>query len=462
LFGRLNYIYKDKYIVTGVVRRDGSSRFGVNNRYGVFPAFSAAWRVSSEPFMKQLSWISDLKIRGGYGTMGNSNNVNPNNQFSLYGASLGNSSYDITGSNSSAAEGYFRTRIGNPDAKWETSITKNIGLDGTFLNGKLEVVLDFWQKDTKDLLYQLPITATAGPFAAPPSVNISKMVNKGVDILVTTRGNITRDLKYNVTLTGGLLNNKIVEVAPGINYLTNINPGFRGLQPIRNQEGYSISSFYGYEVLGLFQTAEEVRSAPTQPGAAPGRFRYADINGDNVINASDRTYIGSPVPKFTAGIDFGFQYKGFDFSAYMNGFFGNKIFNASKWFTDFYPSFAGAAISERVKQSWSPSNTGATIPIFETASNFSTNTQSNSFYVEDGSYVRLQNITLGYNLPAPMLNKLNMQRLRVFAAANNLFTITKYSGLDPGVGGNADTNFGIDVGNYPVTKGWTVGLNVTF
>lgn len=462
VFGRVNYIFNDKYIVTGVVRRDGSSRFGANNRFGAFPAFSAAWRISSEPFMKQLTWVSDLKIRGGYGTMGNSNNVDPNNQFSLYGASIGNSAYDISGSNSSTSEGYYRTRIGNPDAKWETSITKNIGIDGTFLNGKLDVVVDFWQKDTKDLLYQLPITATAGPFASPPSVNIAKMANKGIDILVTNRGRITKDLSYDVTFTGGTLSNEIVEVAPNVNYLTNVNPGFRGINPIRNQVGYSISSFYGYKVIGLFQNAEEVKNAPTQDGAGPGRFRYADINGDGKINADDRTYLGSPVPKFTAGMSLGFKYKGWELEAYLNGFFGNKIFNVSKWFTDFYPSFAGAAISERVKDSWTPSNTGATTPIFETASNFSTNTQSNSFYVENGSYVRFQNITLGYNLPASALSKARIQRLRVFASTNNIFTISKYSGLDPGVGGNADTNFGIDVGNYPMTKGWTVGLNLGF
>ncbi len=462
LFGRVNYIFNDKYIITGVVRRDGSSRFGANNRFGAFPAFSAAWRISSEPFMKQLTWVTDLKIRGGYGTMGNSNNVDPNNQFSLYGASIGNSAYDINGSNSSTAEGYYRTRIGNPDAKWETSITKNIGIDGTFLNGKLDVVIDFWQKDTKDLLYQLPITATAGPFASPPSVNIAKMANKGIDILVTNRGRITKDLSYDITFTGGTLSNEIVSVAPNVNYLTNVNPGFRGINPIRNQVGYSISSFYGYKVVGLFQNAEEVKNAPTQDGAGPGRFRYADINGDGRINADDRTYLGSPVPKFTAGMSLGFKYKGWELEAYLNGFFGNKIFNVSKWFTDFYPSFAGAAISERVKDSWTPSNPGATTPIFETASNFSTNTQSNSFYVENGSYVRFQNITLGYNLPASALSKARIQRLRVFASTNNIFTITKYQGLDPGVGGNADTNFGIDVGNYPLTKGWTVGLNLGF
>jgi TonB-dependent starch-binding outer membrane protein SusC len=171
------------------------------------------------------------------------------------------------------------------------------------------------------------------------------------------------------------------------------------LTPIRNQIGRSISAFYGYKVLGLFQSADEVASAPAQDGKGVGRFRYQDIDGNGKIDVNDRTYLGSPVPKFNGGISLTLSYKNFDLVSQMNGFFGNKIFNASKWFTDFFPSFQGAAISERVKDSWTPQNTGATIPIFETASNFSTNTQANSFYVEDGTYVRMQTVTLGYTVP---------------------------------------------------------------
>jgi len=462
IFGRVNYMYDNKYILTAVIRRDGSSRFGANNRYGIFPAFSAAWRISSEDFMKELTWINDLKIRGGYGTMGNSNPVDPNNQYSLFSTNIGRSVYDINGSNSSVAEGYYRTRVGNPDAKWETAVTSNVGFDGTFLNGRLDVIVDIWQKETKDLLLALPIPATNGFDAAAPSVNIGSMVNKGIDIAVNTKGKITSDLNYDLGVTAGFLKNEITGIADGLSYISTINPGYRGLTPIRNQLGYSISSFYGYKVQGLFQNAGEVSSAAKQDGAAPGRFRYVDMNGDGKIDASDRTYLGSPVPTFTAGLTFRLTYKNFDLVSQANGFFGNKIFNASKWFTDFFPSFQGAAISERVKDSWSTSNPNATIPIFETASNFSTNTQANSFYVENGDYIRLQTVTLGYTMPQSVLSKLKMNKLRLFASANNLFTITKYQGLDPGVGGNADTQFGIDVGNYPITKSYTVGLNIGF
>lgn len=462
-FGQLGYTYNDRYLLSFVLRRDGSSRFGEENRYGIFPAFSVGWRISSENFMQSTAnWIDDLKLRGGYGIVGNSNNVNPNNQYSLYATSVDNSSYPI--SNSGAAEGYYRSRIGNPFAKWEKAVTANVGLDGVFSGGKLELVLDVWKKNTEDLLFQVPITVMNGPYAAAPSVNIGKMQNKGIDFQLINRGNIRSDVAYELTINGGFLNNEIVELAPGIDYLAggDNEPAYRGISPIRNQIGRSISSFYGYKTVGLFQTAEEVESAPEQAGAAPGRFRFADLNGDNVISPEDRTWLGSPVPKFTGGIKLKLNYHAFELESYMFTSLGNKIFNMSKWYTDFYPSFAGAAISERVKDSWTPENTDTDIPIFENVSNFSTNTQANSFYVEDGSYFRMQNITLAYNVPIDVLSRLHMEKLKVFAGVNNVFTITGYQGLDPSVGGDVDTRFGIDIGNYPITRSWTFGLNLGF
>lgn len=472
-FGRLNYIYSDKYLASLVIRRDGSSRFGAANRYGVFPALSVGWRISSEPFMSGVTWIDDLKIRGGYGEMGNSGNVHPFNQYSLFATNVGTSSYPID--NSSGVEGFYRSRIGNPEAKWETAVTSNIGFDGTFFDGKLDVVFDVWRKDTEDLLFQVPITVGNGANAAAPTVNVGKMRNQGVDIQVVTRGNLSSEATYELTVNGGFLNNEIVALNPGANYLSTVDPSFRGINPIRNQLGYSISAFYGYQVVGLFQTQAEIDAAPIQAGVIRtqdadaenhaqgiGRFRYADLNNDGEITIDDRTYLGSPVPKFTGGITFKVNYKGFDFETYMFASIGNKIWNQSKWFTDFYPSFAGAAISERVKNSWSPTNTGAEIPIFENVSNFSTNAQANSFYVEDGSYFRMQNITIGYNVPAATLSRLNMEKIRIFAGLNNIFTISGYEGLDPSVGGDADTNFGIDVGNYPITRSFTFGVNLGF
>ncbi|HEX7013931.1 MAG TPA: SusC/RagA family TonB-linked outer membrane protein, partial [Cyclobacteriaceae bacterium] len=341
-FGRLNYQYADKYLASIVVRRDGSSRFGAANRYGVFPAVSLGWRISSEPFMSGVTWIDDLKIRGGYGEMGNSGNVHPFNQYSLFATSVDNSSYPID--NSGGAEGFYRSRIGNPEAKWETAVTSNIGFDGTFFDGKLDVVFDVWRKDTEDLLFAVPITAGNGWLAQAPTVNVGKMRNEGVDIQVVTRGNLTPDATFELTVNGGFLHNEIVALNPGANYLTTVNPEFRGITPIRNQLGYSISAFYGYKVLGLFQSQEEIDAAPKQDGVIRtqdadaenkaqglGRFRYADLNGDGEITIDDRTYLGSPVPKFTGGITFKVNYKGFDLETYMFASIGNKIWNQSKW-----------------------------------------------------------------------------------------------------------------------------------
>lgn len=461
-FGRLNYIYDDKYIASFVLRRDGSSRFGAENRYGTFPAASVGWRISSESFMAGASSIvDDLKIRGGYGIMGNSNPVDPNNQYSLFATNVGNSSYPIDNT-STAAEGFYRSRIGNPFAKWEKAITSNIGFDGSFFGGKLDVVFDVWRKDTEDLLLQVPQTVANGAYASLPAVNIGKMRNNGVDMQFITRGE-AGGLGYEVTINGGFLHNEIVELNPGATYISTINPAYRGINPIRNQVGYSISAFYGYKQIGLFQNASEVTSSPTQAGAAPGRLKFEDINGDNVINEQDRTYLGSPVPKFTGGLNFKLTYAQFELESYMFLSQGNDIWNQSKWFTDFYPSFAGAAISSRVTDSWTPQNTGATIPIFENNSSFSTQAANgNSFYVESGSYFRMQNISLSYNLPAAVVSKLKMEKLKIFASTNNVFTITKYEGLDPSVGGNADTQFGIDVGNYPITRSFTFGINLGF
>ncbi|MVM31401.1 SusC/RagA family TonB-linked outer membrane protein [Spirosoma sp. HMF4905] len=460
LFGQARYTYNDKYIVTAVVRRDGSSQFGLSNRYGVFPAFSAAWRLSSEEFMKNLSWVSDLKIRGGYGQMGNSNYLSSTNQYNLFTSNAANG-YDLGASNNSIASGFYTSQIGNADAKWETSITSNIGLDGSFFNNKLEVVVDFWRKDTKDLLYQLALPSVVGVRASAPFVNVASMRNQGIDLLLTTRGKLTGDLNYEITGIGSFLDNKITAIAPLAPYFT--GGGTRlGTPVVRNEAGHDLSSFFGYRVVSLFNSKEEVAAAPTQTGAAPGRFRFADINGDGKIDDNDRTYLGSPIPKFTGSITLTLKYKGFDLNTNLYASLGNKIFNNQRWFTDFYPSFTGAAVSARVKDSWLPTHTNTTVPIFESTANFSTNTQANSYYVENGSYGRMQYLNLGYTFPAVMLKQLNLSRLRVSLSATNLFTITKYSGLDPAVGGSADATFGIDVGNYPVTRGYNVGLSFGF
>lgn len=458
VFGKLDYNFDEKYYLTALVRRDGASRFGVNTRYGVFPAFSAAWRLSSEPFMENIPWMEDVKIRGGWGEMGNSNNVDPANQFSLFASNRGRTLYPIGGQNSGADTGYAVSRIGNPDAKWETSTTLNIGVDATLFDNKLDVVIDWWKKDTKDLLYQIPLSGVTGNFASAPSVNIASMLNQGLDIQLINRGSLAEGVAYELTVNGSFLKNEISALAPGIEHFDGST--YRGIAPIRNAVGQSLSTFFGYKVTGYFNSQAEVDSAPAQTGKGVGRFRYADIDGDGAITPDDRTWIGSPVPDFTGGINLNLRYKEFTLETYMSASIGNEIFNQSKWFTDFFGSFEGAAKGIRAKQSWTPAlGNNAAAPIWESASNLSTNGAANSWYVEDGSYLRLQSITLKYDIEGGFVDRLGIKDLKIGISANNLLTITKYSGLDPMVAG-ADTNFGIDVGNYPVTPSYLFSIKI--
>jgi hypothetical protein len=424
--------------------------------------------------MQGITFLNDLKLRAGYGIMGNSRNVDPTNQYSLFSTSIGTSNYDIGGTNSSAVQGFYRSRIGNPAAKWEKAITQDIGFDASMIDDRVQVSFDWWQKKTQDLLFQVPQSYENGPDATVPYQNVGKMLNRGVDLQIIGSGKMN-DLGYKVTLNGSFLHNEIIALTPGLDYLTNVNYDYRGILPNRNAVGHSMSSFYGYEVVDLFKSQAEIDAAATQDGVVKtedatadnpaqgvGRFHFKDINGDGVIDTNDRTWLGSPVPKFTGGITLELDYHNFELDLYGYTSLGNKIWNQSKWFSYFYPSFAGAGINSRVKDSWTPANPNGDVPIFENVSNFSTNTQPNSWYVENGSFFRFQSITLAYNFPQVMLDHMKMSKLRIFAQANNIFTITNYEGLDPMVGGAVDTQFGIDVGNYPVTRSFNLGVNIGF
>ncbi|PCJ92276.1 MAG: SusC/RagA family protein [Flavobacteriaceae bacterium] len=457
-FGQLKYNFKEKYYLSAIVRRDGASRFGGNNRYGVFPAFSGAWRIIDEDFMANVDWISDLKFRAGWGEMGNSENVNPNNQYSLFASSRSNTFYPIAGQASGVSEGFAQSRIGNPDAKWETSTSTNIGFDASFLNDKLEIQFDWWDKDTEDLLFQVPLAGVTGNFASAPSVNVGSMNNHGIDIQIINRGNLTEDLTYTVTWNSSFLNNEITGLAEGIDFFE--VGGARGINPVRNAVGQSISSFFGYNVLGYFNSQAEVDSSPAQDGKGLGRFRYEDVNGDGAITPDDRTFIGSAVPDYTSGVILNLGYKNFEFETYWYASFGNEVFNQSKWYTDFFGSFEGAAKGERAKQSWTPElGNNASAPIWESASNLSTNGTANSWYVESGNYVRLQRLSFSYNFDSALVDKWGLSKFKIGLAANNIWTMTKYSGLDPGVSG-PDTNFGVDIGNFPVTPSYLISLEL--
>jgi len=461
-FLRADYSFMDRYMISATVRRDGSSRFGEDNRYGIFPSFSVGWRVKDEPFLSGVTWLSDLKLRGSYGTMGNQLAVSPQNQFFNYGGSAAQSYYDVNGTGTSSVQGFAPTRIGNPDAKWETNVTTDIGFEAALFNNKIGLKVDWYSKKTEDLLYNPELPGIAGG-ATRPYVNIASMSNKGLDLELSYR-NQWGDFGFDGGLTFTTVNNKIEKIAEGIEFFDSEISGMSNRingRPARNMVGHPMSSFFGYQYLGLFQSQAEVDAAAEQTGAEPGFLRFDDTDGNGTITPDDRTFIGNPNPKFTYGLNLAFTYKNFDLTAFLYGSQGNDIFNWNTWWVDFWPSFQGQKSNGLLNDSWTTSNTDAAVPKASNKSNFSTNTEINSYYIEDGSFVRLKNLQLGYTIPTSILSKINIGSVRVYLQGVNLLTITKYSGLDPELGGN-DTTFGVDAGNYPLVKQYLVGLNVNF
>lgn len=454
-FAKADYSFRDKYLFSATIRRDGSSVFSEDERYGIFPSFSAGWRIKDESFLKDVTWLTDLKLRGSWGTMGNQLSVNPANAFSLFGGEQSNSYYDINGTGNSSAQGFRKNRIGNPNAKWETNVTTDLGFEAT-INSNIGIVFDWYSKQTEDLLFNPELPGTAGS-ASQPYVNIASMSNKGLDIELTYK-NTFGDLGFNGSFVLTTVNNEITKIADGVDFFD--WGGSRIGSYNRNMVGHPMSAFYGYKVVGLFKDAAEVTSAAKQDGAEPGFFRYADMNNDKVIDPKDRTFIGNPNPDFTYGLNLAFTYKNFDVSTFLYGSQGNDIFNNNKWWVDFWPSFQGQKSQDLLYRSWTPTNTSASVPKASNKSNFSTNTVSSSYYLEDGSFLRMKNLQVGYTLPASTLSKVYLKSVRVYVQAVNLFTFTKYSGLDPEIGGG-DRAFGVDAGNYPNVKQFIIGLNLT-
>lgn len=465
VFGKVDYNYDGKYYLSATVRRDGSSRFGRSNRYGTFPAISAAWRLSDEGFAQGADWLDDMKIRAGWGVTGNQD-IAAGRVFDQFGGGTGSSFYDINGTNTSIVSGFVKTSNGNPDAKWEENVSVNAGFDASLANGAFEIVFDWYKRTVDDLLFNPLLPATAGN-AAPPIVNIGKMENTGFDLTLGYRKNFTNDFKFTADLNLGQYTNEIVKI-DGVQQEFFGPVTGRGGNTVINRLGQPIGSFYGLVADGIFQSQAEVDAHATQDGAAPGRIRFKDVDGDGMVNASDRDVIGSYHPDFTAGLNLGFQYKNFDFNAFLFGSFGNDIFDITKEFTVFR-LFSTNVRADRLTDSWTPTNTGAKYPQLDQNDQFSS--AFSSFYVEDGSYVRLKNISLGYTLPQSVLGTTGLSSLRVYVQAQNLFTITGYSGVDPslpaistnGSGGNqSDQGQGIDRGTYPTNKIISFGINAAF
>jgi len=482
-FARADYMFKEKYLLGATFRRDGSSKF-ITNRWGNFYAVSAGWRISQENFMKNATWIYDLKIRGSYGLMGNQFNALGTNSYTLYGSNKQTSYYDLNGTGNSGVYGMAQSQIGNPNAKWEQDGNTNIGFDLAILQGKLSVSMDWYNKSIKDLLYQLVLPGTQGA-SIVPAYNVSKMKNAGIDLMINGKTDITKDLKFEGTLTFTTINNKIIQVnANGTPYFDVDSRRFNGSYIVRNAVGHPVSAFYGYKIIGFWNSAADIAAADLAASKASngavttyqadegvGRFRYADGNKQGWIDNNSKEFLGNPSPKFTYGANLGLDYKHFDFSVFLYGIYGNDVWNNVKWWTDFYASFPGAASSKTaLYNSWTFTNHNAKAPIQDAVngSNASTNTVPNSYFVEKGSYLRAKNITLGYTFGTVGLNKVGISRVRAYVQAANLFTITKYSGIDPEISINATnqqngaTDFGVDEGSYANPRQYLLGLQIQF
>lgn len=464
LFGRLDYVYKDKYLLTATVRRDGSSNFGTDNRFGVFPAGNLAWRISEEEFMKSVSWVNDLKIRGGYGATGNQNI--PSFQYlKRYQSSITRSSYPISGGQ--PISGLWVNAYDNPAIKWEQLQSVNVGLDFTLFDHKIEGSFDWYNRDTKDMLYPVPQPSTAVGGGSSPFLNIGKMNNKGVELSLTYHhANPKGPDGLNYDITGNISRNvnKIVELAPGIPFVEYNST--RSISTSILKAGYPFGSFYGFNMIGIYKSQDEVTNGPSYPGARVGGPKYADVSGldmkpDGKIDANDRTIIGNPMPDFIYSIGFNATYKHFDFNMFFNASVGNDLFDLTRYYTDFN-GFDGA-VSKRMLDSWSPSNTNSMIPSpYRGRSNIEL--QSSSYYVHDGSFLKMKNLQIGYNFPTEGKFDNTISNLRVYVSATNLFTITNYSGLDPEVSQQSSTYSapGVDIGVVPMSRQFLLGFNITF
>lgn len=461
LFSRLDYVFDNRYLVGITLRRDGSSKFGPNRRYGIFPSFSLAWRLIEERFMENVSWLDDLKIRGSYGVLGSESNVSNINAYSFFGSDMTGSYYDITGSSHSIVQGFSASRIGNANTGWEENIVTNAGFDVAVLNNTIDFSMEYYKKKINGLLFTepLPVVVTGG--AGAPSVNIGDIQNTGIDASLAYHGQISSDFNFSVRGNITHFKNEIVDIPDPGYFFSGSHQGVGSM--IRNEEGHPISSFYGYRILGLFNNDGEVDDAPSQDGAAPGRFRYADTDGDGKITPEDRTHLGNPHPDFTYGLNLNLDFKGFDLSAFFYGSQGNEIYNltrANLYFLSYYPT---TNKSNELLNAWTPENTNTNIPKLESTQSFSNNKASNSFYIEDGAFLKFKSLVLGYTVNPDVLRNIHISKLRVYAQAANLFTITKYTGLDPEIVGPSTSVMGVDDGDYPTNEtSLVLGISATF
>lgn len=474
VFGRVNYDLMGKYFLEVTARRDGSSRFSEANRYATFPAASVAWALSEESFMAGTkNWLDLLKVRVGWGLSGN-DRIGEYNSYTTYRTDAYRSSYALDGSNTSAMSGFMPSALGNENVTWESTRTMNFGVDATMLDKHLAISVDVWDRYTSDMLFREPIPEVSGVVTAP-FVNIGEMQNRGFDIEVGYN-NTAMDgkLTYAASLTLSHYKNEIVKLSGDPD--RTIDAGsLRQLTYTRYANGTAFPEFFGYEVEGIFQDAAEAAAWPqygTTNYNAPGHFKFkdqltVDTNGDGkpdakdgVITPDDRTFIGSPHPDLTGGLNIDLGYGDFDLNLFFYGSYGNEVVNYVKRWID-YGMFNGGLSHDALYETWgSPylngNNSKATLPMLDQSS---ISQEPSSAFLEDGSFLRLKSLRLGYTVPKGILDKAQIKSVRVYAQVTNLFTLTKYSGLDPEIN-LSGSNMGLDQGAWPTPRQVMFGVSL--
>lgn len=452
-FIRAQYRYGSKYNGSFILRRDGSSKFGPNNRYGIFPTVSGSWMVSEEDFFK-WSKISYLKLRISYGVSGNDQIPN----FAYRGLLDGEGVYVF---DDVIIQGTAIGRAANPDLKWETTRQFNIGTDFKLFKG-LDATINYFIKNTRDLLFQPDVSGvlgTAGPGSFPPIINAGDVSNKGVELELGYAGKKRKNFNWSTSLNTTYLKNKVIKTPDGVDFLPGASFGVGGNIATRFQEGYAIGYFIGYETDGVFQNQEEIDNSPVvQEGAKPGDLRFVDQNGDGKISFSDDTdqkELGNAIPTFTFGYNLNMDYKGFDFSANLYSAIGQEIIRNYERQQPF-----ANQLTYNINR-WT--GEGSTNENPRLTTDLNRNTVFSDFYVENGSFLRLRNVQLGYTLPTNLLSRFKVSSTRIYVAANNLFTITNYQGYDPDVGSfGGALSAGIDYGFYPQARTIMTGLSIKF
>ena len=462
-FGKVNYSYKDLILADATLRRDGSSRFSANNRWAIFPAFSVGLRLSELDFMKNVSFVDELKVRAGWGKTGNQLIPNVYNAYTLYAPDPINNAYDINGTGSTIVGGFDLVQFGNSNGKWETNTSTNIGFDAVLLKNKLEVVFDWYNRITTDMLTQISPPRTAGS-GTVPYTNIGEIRNRGVDLGLNFRDQIG-EFRYQVGVNVAHYKNEVLKLNNDPNATVF---GFATRLPAisATKAGLPIASYYGYIVDGVIKDQAEADAAPKfGTYTKEGTFKFRDINGDNKITAADRTIIGDPHPDFTYGLNLNLGYKNFDLTMFAQGSQGNEIFNYVRYWTDFN-TFQGNRSIELLNDSWKKSGDIAKLPRLNSGD--ATSQQISSYFIEDGSYMRIKNLQLTYSIPNHLTSRLGISNAQIYLQGQNLLTLTKYTGLDPDINlrtsgnDNQDIHMGIDEGAYPVAKSFLIGARLSF